>query len=218
MAWSRGDVIMWTYRRGVIPMRVVEDSERALVVWQAPQTVYLQATPRDGTPLRERPVAERFTIERDFAVVPWLGDGTLRIAQPGAAHSSWLFRSPDLSGAFLGWYGNLEAPLRRSDIGVHTVDHLLDVFVDATGAVHWKDEDEFAFAIERGDISAEQAAAIRDEGQRVFDAMCSRAWPYDGSWIDWRPDPEWSVPPLPDEFAAMAGMASYDVFPAKEKG
>ena len=92
MGWSYGDVLMWTYRQGVLPVRVVEDSDRALVVWQAPGTEYLQATPTDGRGLRARPLQERFTCERAFSVLRWMGDGTLRVAPPGAAHSSWLLR------------------------------------------------------------------------------------------------------------------------------
>jgi hypothetical protein len=212
VGWGYGDVILWCYRRGVIPVRVVEDTERALVVWQAPDTNYLQAMPADGRDFRDRPLRERFTMERTFQIVPWWGDGTLRIAQPGTAHSSWLFRSPDRSGTYLGWYGNLEAPLRRSDVGVHAIDHVLDVFMDAAGNVMWKDEDELEAAVEVGRFDAQEAVEIRAEGERVFAAMQRRDWPYDGSWLDWKPDPAWTVPELAEEWTALEGQPGYDLF------
>jgi hypothetical protein len=213
--WAYGDVVMWCYRRSVMPMRVVEDTDHALVVWQAPQTRYLASVPADGKAFRARPPRERFTCDKVFRVVPWLGDGTLRIATPNAAHSSWLFRSPDLSGEYLGWYGNLEAPLRRSEIGVHTVDHVLDVFMDMHGNVAWKDEDELEAAEQVGRFTADEVAAIRAEGERVYDAMTRRDPPYDGSWLDWKPDPSWTTPDLPPKHAALEGQpANDDLFPS----
>jgi hypothetical protein len=195
-------------------MRVIEDTDDALVVWQAPKTVYLASVPADGKPFRDRSPVERFTCDKTYQVVPWLGDGTIRIAAWGTAHSSWLFRSPDFSGEYLGWYGNLEAPLRRSDIGVHTVDHVLDVFMDTQGNVAWKDEDELEAAEQVGRFSAGEVAEIRAEGERIYAAMQNRDYPYDGSWLDWQPDPSWDAPALPAEWAALDGQpANQDLFP-----
>jgi len=212
MAWDYGDVIMWTYRSMVTPVRVVADTDAELVVWQAPGTTYLGSVPADGRDIRARPVEEIFTCEMVFARREWIGDGTLRIAPRGAAFSTWLFRSPDKSGVYLGWYGNLEAPLRRSEIGVHTVDHLLDVFTDAEANVYWKDEHELAAAVVAGRFSGDEAAQIRAEGERLYAAMANRSYPFDGSWLDWSPDPSWTVPPLPDEYAALAGQPRRDLF------
>jgi hypothetical protein len=212
MGWEYGDVIMWTYRSQVFPMRVVEDTEAGLVVWQAPGTSYLGSVPADGKDIRARPVDEMFRCEMVFAVREWLGDGTLRIAARGAAHSTWLFRSPDGSGAYLGWYGNLEAPLRRSGIGVHTVDHLLDLFVDFQGGVHWKDEHELTAAVAAGRFTQAEAAEIRAEGERVYTAMKNAEYPYDGSWLDWKPDPNWEIPALPEEWAGLAAQPRRDLF------
>ncbi|MEY2469472.1 MAG: hypothetical protein QOF21_2170 [Actinomycetota bacterium] len=202
---------MWCYRREIMPVRVVEDAE-ALVVWVAPETPILRAVPVDGRELRDRPPSDRFTTPKHFVVVPWFGAGTLRIASPGHAHSSWLFRMPDRE-TFWGWYGNLESPLQRSEIGVHTIDHVLDVWLDAAGNVGWKDEDELEAIIALGRFTDEQALAIRAEGARVFAAMQRRDPPYDGAWLDWRPDPTWDVPQLPGEWTSLAGTPAVDLFP-----
>ncbi len=211
MSWAPGEEILWCYRREVIPARVVHDDEY-LAVWVAPGTSLLTCVPADGRDLRDRPVSERFTCERVFAIREWFGAGTLRLAYPGDAHSSWLFRHGD--GSFWGWYGNLEDPLRRVDNRVHTIDHLLDVWVDASGTVGWKDEDELEAAVSVGYFSAAEAHVIRSHGEVVFDAMQRRLPPYDDSWLNWAPDSSWTTPLLPDEFASMAGNAAYPIFPS----
>ena len=70
-------------------------------------------------------------------------------------------------------------------------DYQLDVVVGLDGTWHWKDEDEFALAVELGMYTAEQAAAIRAEGERVI-AELPALLPT--GWEGWRPDPAW--PPL----------------------
>ena len=47
----------------------------------------------------------------------------------------------------------------------------------------------------RGDFSNAEAAAVRAEGERVVTA---RPWPT--GWEEWRPDPEWTLPSLPDDW------------------
>lgn len=197
-----------------MPVTVVQDDEACLAVWVAPGTPILTAVPDDGRGLRDRPVSERFTCQRVFSISEWFGAGILRIARTGEAHSSWLFRRPEDHDVVWGWYGNLEDPLRRSTIGVHTRDHVLDVWLDLTnGVVGWKDEDELEAATKAGVFTPEEAVAIRAHGEKVFASMGCRDAPYDGGWSDWRADPAWPVPRLPEEYAALAGMAAYTLFP-----
>lgn len=212
MGWQPGDEILWCYRREVMPARVIADDE-CLVVWIAPGTKFLGSVPEDGRGLRDRPCEERFTCPRVFALTEWFGAGSLRISYPGEAHSSWLFRRDDHE-TFWGWYGNLEDPLQRRGNMAFTRDHVLDVWLDENGRVGWKDEDELEATVAVNHFTAEKAAAIRAHGQEVFAAMERRDPPYDGSWLDWRPDPSWPMPTLPDEYAALAGTPSYDLFPS----
>jgi len=48
-----------------------------------------------------------------------------------------------------------------------------------------------------GLISPEKARALRVEGQKARDALLSGNSPFN-RWADWRPDPEWPVPVLPE--------------------
>jgi len=77
-------------------------------------------------------------------------------------------------------------------------DNFLDVIVEPDlSAWHWKDEDEFAEAIELGIISPEKAQAIRADGERAANWIKSGNSPFNG-WENWRPDPAWNASALPD--------------------
>ena len=62
-----------------------------------------------------------------------------------------------------------------------------------TGEPEWKDEDELAAAVEAGRFTADEAASIRAEGERVW---AERPWPT--GWEEWLPPAEWAQPELPD--------------------
>jgi hypothetical protein len=119
----------------------------------------------------------------------------LAVTAPGQASGVRVLFDPD-SWAFQGWYVNLQRPLTRTERGFSTVDDFLDIVVEADGAWRWKDEDELAMAIERGRLSALEAMEIRAEGERMARLIERRAWPFDGSLADWRPDPGWTIPTL----------------------
>jgi predicted RNA-binding protein associated with RNAse of E/G family len=101
-----------------------------------------------------------------------------------------------------GWYVNLEAPWRRTRIGIDTQDFVLDITVAADlSSWSWKDEDELAWSVDAGLYSAEDAAAIRAEGDRSVAALKARAWPFCADWSEWRPNPAWAIPTLPADWA-----------------
>jgi len=76
-----------------------------------------------------------------------------------------------------------------------TTDWALDIVVEPDGAWHWKDEDEFAEAIELGVFDMAAADAVRAEGERV---VAERPWPT--GWEDWRPPREWTPLSLPADW------------------
>jgi hypothetical protein len=111
-----------------------------------------------------------------------------------AAHSVGHFWDA-ASGEFLGYYINLQAPLRRSPFGFDSLDHVLDIVVNPDGAWHWKDEDELADAVELGLFTPAQAHEIRAEGERAIAALLRKL---PTGWEDWQPDPAWPLLTLPD--------------------
>ena len=180
--WSSGDVVVlrelwkgrvWKAR----PWIVVQDEPDELVCW----------IPR-GSPTK---IPAGSGIPRD----DWeLEDGVftrpgIRIARPGALHSTILFKGE----TGLEWYVNLERPLRRSRLGFDYLDRELDLLVRRDGTWEWLDENEFAQAQTVGVIAPEEAEAIREEGERVLSE-----WPFPTGWEDWQPDPSWPVPALPN--------------------
>jgi predicted RNA-binding protein associated with RNAse of E/G family len=102
-------------------------------------------------------------------------------------------------GDFIGWYINLQRPLVRSALGFDTLDQTLDLIIRPDlVAHHWKDEDEFAEDVRHGIFSAEEASAIRAEGERVLQKARRGESPFRDGWDVWQPDGSWSVPSLPE--------------------
>ena len=123
----------------------------------------------------------------------WLWNRVLRTIRFGERHSLDLFWDDD-SGDFVGWYVNLQTPLRRSRLGFDTTDHALDVWVEPDRQWRWKDEADLATCVELGLFTAHEAAEIRAEGERVIAALPELI---PTGWEDWRPDPAWQLPELP---------------------
>ena len=85
-------------------------------------------------------------------------------------------------GEFMGWYVNIQEPIRRTPTGFDQRDLQLDVVVDAGRNWHWKDEDELDRSVELGVISAGVAERTRREARlAVADVEASR-WPFHGAW------------------------------------
>ena len=85
---------------------------------------------------------------------------------------------------------NLERWLGRGPRTIDYVDEKLDLVVSPDGSVRWKDEDELQLAAELGLLDAGEVYA---EAKRV---LAAPPWP--SGWEDWRPNPAWGAPALPD--------------------
>ena len=188
--WQPGDSVLW--RGGVKRVR-----------WAIPHTfvgehdgrvlLYCRPGARGKRPKHafiEDP-EQLVTGEWETVDHVWRTHHVLRITPLGRAHSIDLFWDEDWD--FRGWYVNLQAPLRRSALGFDTRDHALDITVEPDGTWEWKDEDHLEQAVAIGLYSADEAAAIRAEGERV---IAEHPWPT--GWEDWRPNPAWPLPSLPD--------------------
>jgi hypothetical protein len=137
------------------------------------------------------------TLPLQLGDARWVDSSVLWLARPGAAHAIGVFWQGD-DREFVGWYGNLQAPLQRTPIGFDTSDRVLDVTIAPNRSWQWKDEDEFTIVQERGVVSSAEAVAIRAEGERVIAALEANHWPFNAGWERWRPDPAWPIPSMPD--------------------
>jgi predicted RNA-binding protein associated with RNAse of E/G family len=162
------------------PCRLVGESNSEVALW----------SPAGIT--RKLPVDETGREIR-IPVADWiLGEDVTRhdflcLHYPRRAYSLWLCWG---DGHFEYWYVNLEQPLGRSRVGWDYVDHKLDLIALPDGRVEWKDEDELAQAAAVGLLDE---AEIRADAEAV---LAARPWPT--GWEDWRPDPAWPLPQLPE--------------------
>ncbi|MFF8815219.1 cytidylyl-2-hydroxypropylphosphonate hydrolase [Streptomyces pactum] len=207
--WAPGDHILWRYRGNATdrihicrPVTVVQDSPELLAVWLAPGTTCVRPQLLDGTPVHREPLATRYTRPRRPARCEWLGTGVLKLARPAEPWSVWLFWEPGWT--FKNWYVNLEEPLRRWSGGVDSEDHFLDIAVYRDRTWEWKDEDEFAQAQRAGLMTPEQAERVRAAGDAAVELISAWRTPFPDGWEHWRPDPSWTVPPLPADWDRMS--------------
>ena len=159
--------------------RIVEESPETIALWipaGAPAKV-----PADGL---------RIPGE-DWELVDKVNSrDQICVARPGRAHSVYVFWTDDRR--LEEWYVNFERPLQRSPVGYDTFDEKLDLIVGADGSYRWKDEDELEQAAALGLLDP---AAVRAEAARVLEE-----WPFPTGWEEWRPDPSWPVPGLPERW------------------
>jgi len=202
--FAPGTVVGWYWGRSAEVLRVVRDDERGLVGWLPSGSEVLVAVPRDGRGLRDRPLAERVSLEYDMGLRTWRGPGVLRIAPTGRPWSVWYFWNDE--GGFERHYVNLELPHERPVSGeprVHSRDLALDLWLEGdldAPDVWLKDEDELDAAVEGGRYTDEQGRVIRAIGEQVrHQVVAPRAWPLDEGWESWHPPPGWDEPlVLPD--------------------
>jgi len=195
MTWSPGDAVVlrevwreevWAAR----PAIVVRDGDDVTMFHVPPGIRFKQAATPDG---------EALALPGDgWVLADRIRPRTriLSFAWPAVAHAVLMRWNAD-TGEFRGWYVNLQTPLRPTALGFDYVDHVLDVVVAPDRSWRWKDQGELEEAVGRGLFSPEEAGEIRAEAGRVVERIRAGAPPFDGSWLDWEPDPAWPVPELP---------------------
>lgn len=206
--WSEGDLVALRHLNGgrpsyVWPTVVVEDSEDLVALYLCAGTPTLRRMRLDGCPLdRSLSYEERANTPWRLGTGAWYGSSCLQLHRPQEPCAWWRW----LDGS--GWYVNLQEPLRRTNIGFDTTDHVLDVEVAPDGSWHWKDEDELQAASRIGRFTPDEAAGIRRAGEAAVAAIEARAWPFDSEWCEWQPEATGTVPTeLPAAWTADMGLA-----------
>jgi hypothetical protein len=127
----------------------------------------------------------------------------LSFSWPDARHAVLALWEADW--AFAGWYVNLETALGRDGRCYDFVDHCLDVLVPPDrSSWTWKDEGELDEAVRSGIFTSEEATAFRAEGERAVRRLLDREPPFDLWWDEWRPDPSWPMPTLPEGWGRVS--------------
>jgi len=188
--WSSGDTALLRFirygqvRRATATV-LVEDADE-LVALYVPVGAPAKVAAWDGSPIRGQ--ADRTWTLRDHL---WDSYSALKLIRWGDPYSVELYWHGE-TDAFAGWYVNLQEPLRRSPVGFDTDDLVLDIWIEPDGSWRWKDEDELEEAVRLGRFTPAEADEIRADGEQV---IAARPWPT--GWEDWRPDPAWVAPALP---------------------
>lgn len=139
--------------------------------------------------------ADREAVLRGDPPVPhvWHSLHVLRLIRPGAWHDVW--RCFESGGSFAGWYVNFQVPVTRRGERLIMCDLELDIWVEPDRSWRWKDRDEYRDLIERGWVTAAEAAAVAADAERVVPRIEAGDPPFDDGRAGWRPDPAWSRPP-----------------------
>ncbi|TYB39972.1 DUF402 domain-containing protein [Micromonospora sp. AP08] len=187
--YRKRDVVTW-----VQAAMVVADNDDGLLLWEpcgAPLVLYRDSA---GRSLKDAPIDE--LVGASYIHTSFQHYSALMLHPAGASYSVWWMFAGE---RFAGWYVNLEAPFERHAIGIDTTDHALDLEIDPQRHVSWKDEAEFVARTGHPWYwDAAEAATIRATAQRIAALAAAGAYPFDGTHCDFRPDPAWTMPELPD--------------------
>ena len=82
----------------------------------------------------------------------------------------------------------------RTDIGVDTTDHSLDLVIKPDFTWQWKDDDIAQQWVDLGVYTQAHTDQFFADGAAVIEMAKRRLFPFDGSFRDWEPSPAWPVP------------------------
>jgi len=145
----------------------------------------------------------RWQISRNTPLVleehEWIRNRILFFLEPNKYYAICMFWH-HASNKFSNYYINFQLPYSRTALGFDTLDLDLDIVVSENYEWKWKDVDEYQAGIKDGGINDEWVRGIENSKEEVLTRINNHSYPIDGSWINWRPDPLWSLPKLPDKW------------------
>jgi hypothetical protein len=132
----------------------------------------------------------------------WKTFRTLFVLEPQKYYTTVFYWNAG-SNQFLQYYINFQTPFIRSHSGIDTRDLELDLIVNPDLSYEWKDLDKYQKGIQSGVILPEWIPGIESAKVEIFDKLTKHQYPFDGSWLNWRPDPAWSPPRLPKNWEVI---------------
>jgi protein associated with RNAse G/E len=200
--WKSGDVIAWRgiYRGQIwhaMPTYVVKDTPQELVLTILPGAVCKVDKDygrKDGKRIWD-------FIDTDWKLDDfiWHTNRLIFILEPEKYYSINLFWNHS-SNEFVGYYINFQYPYRRNDCGIEAMDLELDIDIEPDLSFRWKDVNDYQKAMECGIIPSDCVQGIEAAKPEILERIENRCYPFDGWWLDWKPDPTWSPPKLPADW------------------
>jgi len=202
--WKHGDTILW---RGIYRN----------CIWHAQTVIVVKATPKEVVVAlllgAESIAPEGYLNGKDsnkrrwhfkektwgLEKYSWHTNRLLILLEPQKYYSTMYFWNGK-SNEFLCYYINFQLPFKRSHCGIDTLDLDLDLIINPDFTVEWKDVDDYQRAIENEVIFPEWIDGIEAAKQEILEKLEKRQYPFDGSWLNWMPDPNWSPPKLPENW------------------
>jgi predicted RNA-binding protein associated with RNAse of E/G family len=184
------ETIVWrdVFRDRVVfarPMRVVAACDDWLVCSLLAGTpIKLHSTYKSGR--RKQYIEDLATGDWTLQDATWHSTNLLMLSKADAWYALCLFFAAG-SGEFLHYYVNFQRPRRRTAIGFDTFDLCLDIVVAPDRSWRWKDEDEFARALELGLLSKDVERRVQAAGREVIAMIEAARDPFDGRYDGWRP-------------------------------
>jgi hypothetical protein len=129
----------------------------------------------------------------------WQTNRLLVLLEPDRYYASIYFWKHDID-QFLFYYVNFQLPFQRSKVGFDTLDLELDLIIEPSFNQRWKDSENYQYGIESGIILKEWTEKIDIAKCEVLDKITLHQYPFDGWWLNWRPDPNWAPPRLPEDW------------------
>lgn len=140
-------------------------------------------------------------LEGNWKMQPysWQTNRLLILLHPEKYYASYYFWET-ATNRFLCYYINFQLPFHRNEIGFDTFDLELDLVIGPTYEWSWKDVDVYQKGIESGILLDEWVQEINAAKPEIFDKLAKRAYPFDASWLNWKPDLTWTPPRLPQNW------------------
>ena len=199
--WKPGEVVSW---RGIYRERVWH-AQTTITVKDTPEEIVLALLPGaeciapegylDGKNSNKRRwnFKDKEWEQQNYL---WRTNRLLLILEPEKYYSIMHFWD-HISNEFLCYYVNFQLPFKRSLYRVDTLDLDLDIVINPDLGFEWKDEADYQKAIDHGIIFPEWIQGIEAAKPEIFEKLERRQYPFDGAWLNWMPDSNWSPPKLP---------------------
>jgi protein associated with RNAse G/E len=202
--WSPGEVVVW---RGIYRNRVWHARTVFVIKDRPEETVVALLTGTEcmmpkGYSNGKKNSRRRWDYKQklwELETFHWHTNRLLCLLEPQRYYSTILFWHNE-SNKFLCCYINFQLPYWRSHCGIDTLDLDLDLIINPDYSYEWKDEDDYQKGIETEIILPEWIQGIEVAKHKIYARLEKRQYPFNGSGLDWMPDPTWSSPRLPQHW------------------